>query len=192
MSQRRAPALATVTASPQVTAPPLTRRLLWVIGGWFLVVMVASLSQPPWPIRRGALFLHLAGLVAGFGAVLVADVHGVLWLVGRRRLTDLLRITSALQPLIWGGLTALVLSGLLLHPNISLPRTKIKLVLVLIAIINGMWAHELTKRLEAQPVDAGAAHVNQGLLLKVMCSAAISQGAWWGATLIGFLATTSR
>ena len=169
-----------------------TKRIGWVIGGWLVVVAIASLSQPSWPLRRGALFLHLAGLVAGFGAVLVADVHGVLWLIGQRRLADLLKITSALQPLILGGMIALVASGLLLHPNVGLPRTKIKLVLVLMAAINGMWAHHLTKQLEAQPLGAAAAHVDQRLLLKVMGSAAISQGAWWGATLIGFLATTSR
>ena len=183
MTQYPAPEIATVS--------PWTRRLGWVIGGWLVVVTIASLNQPSWPLRRGALFLHLAGLVAGFGAVLVADVHGVLWLVGQRRLADLLQITSALQPLIWAGMIALVASGLLLHPNISLLRTKIKLVLVLVATINGMWAHQLTKQLAAQTGDAPA-HVDQRLLLKVMGSGAISQGAWWGATLIGFLATTSR
>jgi hypothetical protein len=37
-----------------------------------------------------------------------------------------------------------------------------------------------------------AGDVDQRLLLKVMGAGAISQAAWWGATIIGFLATTSR
>jgi hypothetical protein len=142
------------------------------------------------PSRR--LFLHLGALIAGFGAVLVVDLHGVLWLIGRRRLSDLMQITSALHPLIWGGLIVLVASGLLLHPNIVLPRTQIKLVLVLVATLNGMWAHRLSKRLEREPAQSTAAGVDQQLLVRVMAAGAISQTAWWGATLIGFLATTSR
>jgi hypothetical protein len=163
-----------------------------VLGAWAAVIAVSSINRPPWPLSRGALFLHLAALVAGFGAVLVVDLHGVLWLIGRRRLGDLLQVTSALQPLIWGGLIVLVASGLFLRPNLQLPRTQIKLVLVLLATLNGMWAHGLSKQLEVHPADATAGRVDQRILLKVMAAGAISQAAWWGATLIGFLATTSR
>jgi hypothetical protein len=85
-----------------------------------------------------------------------------------------------------------VASGLLLQPNLLLPCTKIKLVLVLVAALNGMWADHLPKRLRAHPADATAANVDQRLLLKVMGAGTISQTAWWGATLIGFRATTSR
>jgi hypothetical protein len=163
-----------------------------VVAAWAMAIAVASVIDAPWPLRRGALFLHLGALVAGFGAVLVVDLHGVLWLIGRRRLGDLLTITDALQPLIWGGLAVLVASGVLLAPNLGLPRTDVKLVLVLVAALNGMWAHELSGRLRAHAAHVAAGAVDQGLLLKVLGAGAISQAAWWGATLIGFLATTSR
>ena len=181
--------------SSSTGAPPAAAGLspVWlVVGGWLAVIAVAAVLTPPWPVRRGALFLHLASLVAGFGAVLIADLHGVLWLIGRRRLRDLLQVTSALQPLIWGGLIGLVASGMLLQPNVLVPRTQIKLVLVLVATLNGMWAHRLSRRLESEPPDAVAAGVDQGLLVRVMAAGAISQAAWWGATLVGFLATTSH
>jgi hypothetical protein len=163
-----------------------------VVAAWAMAIAVASVIDAPWPLRRGALFLHLGALVAGFGAVLVVDLHGVLWLIGRRRLGDLLTITDALQPLIWGGLAVLVASGVLLAPNLGLPRTDVKLVLVLVAALNGMWAHELSGRLRAHAAHVAAGAVDQGLLLKVLGAGAISQAAWWGATLIGFQATTSR
>jgi hypothetical protein len=159
---------------------------------WLAVVAVASVNHPSWALHRGALFLHLGALVAGFGAVLIVDLHGVLWLVGRRRLGELVQMSTALQPLIWGGLLVLAVSGMFLEPNLRLPRTDIKLVLVLVATLNGLWAHGLSHRLKAHPADAGAGAVDQGLLLKVMAAGAISQAAWWGATVIGFLATTSR
>lgn len=60
------------------------------------------------------------------------------------------------------------------------------------ATLNGMWAHGLSKQLEIHPAATTAHRVDQCLLLKVMGAGAISQTAWWGATLIGFLATTSR
>lgn len=163
-----------------------------VVVAWVAVVAGASMTHAPWPVRRGALFLHLASLVAGFGAVLVVDIHGVLWLTGRRRLGDLLQVTAALHPVIWGGLLVLVASGMLLGPNLLLPRTDIKLALVLVATLNGMWAHGLSRQIEAYPALATARDVDQHLLVKVMTAGAISQAAWWGATLIGFLATTSR
>jgi hypothetical protein len=166
---------------------------VWLVFGvWAAVIVAAPVIDAPWPLRRGALFLHLGALVAGFGAVLVADLHGVLWLMGRRRLGDLVQVTSALQPLIWGGLILLVASGVLLHPNVLLPRTDLKLLLVLVATVNGLWAHDLARRLKEHPVDATADAVDQSLLVRVMVAGAISQAAWWGATVIGFLATTSR
>jgi len=92
----------------------------------------------------------------------------------------------------WPRLLVLVASGMLLGPNLLLTRTVIKLVLVLVAALNGMWAHGLSRQLAAHPEDETARPVDQRLLLKVMAAGAISQTAWWGATLIGFLATTSR
>jgi hypothetical protein len=184
---------AAVTTTLRRRPTPRPTRAAWlVVAAWAVVVLAASVIHAPWPLHRAALFIHLAALLAGFGAVLAVDLHGVLWLIGRRRLGDLLQITSALQPLIWGGLVGLVASGLLLRPNLLLPRTMIKLVLVLVATLNGMWAHHLSGRLKDHPVDATAGAVDQRLLLKIMGAGAISQAAWWGATLIGFLATTSR
>lgn len=86
----------------------------------------------------------------------------------------------------------LVASGLFLRLNLLLPRTHVKLLLVLVATLNGMWAHRLSRQLEAQAPDATADRVDQHLLVKVMSAGAISQAGWWGATLIGFLATTSK
>src|SRR5947209_9068576 len=175
------------------TLPSRGTKAPWLIVGiWTAVIVIAATLHASWPVRRGALFLHLAALIAGFGGVLIVDLHGVLWLIGRRRLGELLQVTAVLHPVIWGGLIVLVGSGVLLGPNLLLPRTEIKLVLVLVAALNGMWAHHLSMRLKEHPPGATAGAVDQRLLVKVMSAGAISQAAWWGATLIGFLATTSH
>src|SRR5262245_5099441 len=81
-----------------------------LVAGWAISIVVATRLDPSWSVHRAALFIHLAGLVAGFGAVLVADMHGLLWLLGRRRLDQLLAVIHALHPMIWGGLLALTVS----------------------------------------------------------------------------------
>lgn len=187
-------ALHSAAASPAAAQryPGKTLPLIGIVTGWCLMLVAASAVHAPWAVRRGALFLHLASLVAGFGAVIVADLHGVLWLTGRRRLNQILDVTHALHPVIWCGLVGLTVSGIFLNPNLALPRTAIKLVLVLAAAVNGLWAGRLSKELGARAVDVPAGHVDGPLLAKVMVSGAVSQAAWWGATLIGFLATTSH
>ncbi len=181
--------------APTVPAPaPPTLRIwragLLIVSLWALAIAAAAVLHEPWAVRRAALFLHLASLVAGFGAVLVADFQGVLWLRGRRRLADMLLVTEALHPVIWGGLVGLVVSGVLLRPNLTLPRTLIKLALVLVVALNGLWATRLSDRLRRQQAQVPD-DVDQRLLAQVMVSGAISQAGWWIATLIGFLATTS-
>lgn len=164
---------------------------LGLVAAWAVVLVASSLVVPSEATFRVALFVHLVALVVGFGSVLVLDVHGVLWLVRRRTLTDLVRLTDALTPLVWVGFFGLLVSGVFLEPNLAVPRTALKVVLVLVAGLNGLWAHQLSRRLATQQRTRGPDQVDQGLLARVMASGGISQTAWWGATLIGLLNTSS-
>jgi hypothetical protein len=81
---------------------PRARRRRWrasaaLVVTWAIAIVVAVEVTTPWYVHRAALFVHLVSLLAGFGAVLVADVHGVLWLLGRRSLDQLLSVTHALH-----------------------------------------------------------------------------------------------
>ncbi|MEV0114862.1 hypothetical protein AB0H77_16625 [Streptomyces sp. NPDC050844] len=141
------------------------------------------------PLLTAARFLHLAALVVGLGAVLAVDWFALLWLLGRRRLGDVLRTACALHTPIWLGLGGLVLSGLFLHPDLAAPLTLIKLGLVLAVMLNGLYAHWIGQRLrhlQEQP-ESKAAGVPRRLLLQTGIAASISQIGWWGASLIGFL-----
>ncbi|WP_457029374.1 hypothetical protein [Kitasatospora sp. P5_F3] len=133
-------------------------------------------------LHSAALFVHLASLVLGFGAVLVADYHGLLWMTRRCTLFETLRTTSRLHVPIWAGLAGLVVSGMMLEPDLASPLTRIKLILVLLLTVNGLQAGLLDRRM----ADHSAAALTPRLLAWGAGTALLSQICWWGAVVIGF------
>jgi len=82
---------------------------------------------------------------------------------------------------IWAGYSALVLSGLLLEPDLASPMTRVKLALVLVIGLNGVVALWLHRALHRGP-DAR-------LMALGACCAILSQAGWWGSIVIGHLNT---
>ena len=151
----------------------------------------------PYPVRATVVAVvattcvllgHLAALALGLGAVLAIDWHGLLWLLRRIELAELLTVTSRLTTPVWLGLTGLVASGALLSPDTDSPLTRLKLVLVALVTVNGLHAgavHDALVRASATP---GPLPVR--LLARGLAVGAVSQLGWWGATTIGLLNTT--
>lgn len=157
--------LAAVATAIVAAAPPC----LWIAGH----------AHPSHTTHEVALFLHLASLVLGFGAVLVIDWVALLWTLGRRSTTEMLRAADNSLAPIWAGYAGLVLSGLLLEPDLASPVTRMKLALVLAIGLNGvvaLWLH--------RALQQGA---NLRLMLLGGMCATVSQLAWWGSLLIGHL-----
>ncbi|MFE0374115.1 hypothetical protein ACFW1M_00735 [Streptomyces inhibens] len=168
--------------------PPTPAWALVAVG----VLSTAALAAVCWvaghlhadpPLQLAARFLHLVALVVGLGSVLAVDWFALLWMLGRRRLTDVLRTACALQVPIWLGLAGLVVTGLFLRPDLAAPLTRLKLGLVLAITLNGLYAHWLGQRLDRY-TDARAP---RPLRIQSGLAAAVSQLGWWGASLIGFL-----
>ncbi|MFE2286101.1 hypothetical protein ACFXDJ_18260 [Streptomyces sp. NPDC059443] len=136
-------------------------------------------------LHKAALFAHLASLVVGFGAVLSADYYGLLWATGRCTLAEVVGATSRLHIPIWAGLGGLVVSGMMLQPDLDSPLTLAKLALVSLLTLNGLQAGLLGRRLNTTPT------ITPHLLLWGGATAVISQVCWWGAVTIGFLNTNS-
>ncbi|MCG6496783.1 hypothetical protein [Kitasatospora sp. A2-31] len=154
--------------------------VVWAASAW----TAAHLHADP-ALHTVALFLHLAALVVGFGAVLAIDYYGLLWMLGRRTLRQVVGFTAPLHVPVWGGLTGLVLSGVLLEPQLSSGLTRVKLGLVLLIALNGVYASTLHRRLEGYEGIRPPAR----LLARGAVSATVSQAGWWGAVLIGFYNT---
>lgn len=158
---------------------------LWAASLWLTQVVSVSPS-----VRLGALFVHLVALVLGFGSVLAIDAYGLLWLVGRRSMGEVVRLAVSLDVLVWTGLAGLTLSGIFLAPDTAAPLARVKLVLVLMVGLNGVNLHRLRKRTQCLSSLLGSAEAPWSYLFWSTVSIAVSQLGWWGAIVIGFL--TSR
>jgi len=152
---------------------------------WLASVELAQAARPSAELHTVALFVHLAALVAGFGAVLVIDWIGLLWALGRRTFFDVTHTADAVHVVIWGSLLALVASGIFLEPDTATVLTRIKLALVLVIALNGLHAHAL----QPQLVPHRDTPPSPGLLARAGVTAALSQLCWWAAMIIGFCNT---
>lgn len=169
-----------------------TGRLpLWAPAGCALL-MVVAVGAVLWvslhlevdaALHDAALFGHLASLVVGFGAVLAVDWVGLLWALRRRELVDVLRAAHTAHLPIWAGYAGLVLTGMLLSPDVTSPMTWVKLALVVVIGWNGLVAMTLLVPLgeDPEPSRARRLHLVSGV------SVVLSQLGWWGAMVIGFL-----
>ncbi len=139
---------------------------------------------------RIALFAHLISLVVGFGAVLVVDFCGLLWVLNRKPTRDILTLTSIAQPLIWLGFLGLIVSGLFLHPNLHSVWTRIKLLAVVVTGLNGIYLHYLRGQTKSLG-DVRFADTPMQYKLKSFAGITLSQLGWWTAIIIGFLTATN-
>jgi hypothetical protein len=148
-------------------------------------VWLSTQLRPSTAWHDVALFAHLASLILGFGAVLVADYFFALWALGRMSFAEAVHSASRLHLLVWGGLTGLVASGALLSPDLGSAATIVKLCLVGVLAVNGVHATVLGNRMALvdDPVPAR-------LLVQGGLTTAVSQLCWWGAVVIGFLNAT--
>jgi hypothetical protein len=169
-----------VRTSSSIRAPEI--RLAIVVSLLILAAVVASsrISAPPF-VQSIALFGHLVSLVVGLGSVLGVDYCGLLWFLGRLPLEAMLRHAHRMSPLIWLGLSGLVLTGSLMQPQLSAPLTLIKMLCVLAVGVVGVLALS-TKRTMVRAMPT----VSPSLLHRGLVLAAMSQALWWSAVLIGF------
>lgn len=145
-----------------------------------VVLWTCSHTHPAPVVHEVALFVHLAALLVGFGAVLSVDWVAALFILGKRSFHEMLRAADNAAVPVWAGYAGLVLSGLLLEPDLGNPVTQVKLALVLLIGLNGVVALGLHRALGRGGADL------RWMALGGMC-ATVSQVGWWGATVVGFL-----
>lgn len=152
-----------------------------VAFGWTASICISQQIEPTAVVHDCALFLHLASVVVGMGAVLTLDWFAARWLLGHHERSDVMGLVGSAHAMIWLGLLGLTASGALLQPDIDATMTPFKLVAVLVIALNGLHAHALQGRLETAVPLTGV------LLLRTASVAAISQVGWWTALVIGFV-----
>jgi hypothetical protein len=85
-------------------------------------------------------------------------------------------------PMIWCGLAGLVVTGAVLHPQLTVPLIMVKMVSVIGVSVVGILALA-TKR----AMMRAAPRVPPRLMLRGLVLTAASQAFWWTAVLVGFL-----
>ena len=93
-----------------------TRRLVIALSAgavlaWLLSVTFSALVSVGDDFHNVDLAIHAIFLIVAFGAIILVDWHGLLWLIGRRTLGEIIRLDAAATPLIWGGLVGLLATG---------------------------------------------------------------------------------
>jgi hypothetical protein len=169
-----------------------TRRLVIVLCAAAAVAWLLSVTLSTSVHVRGTAFsiavvLHVLSLVAAFGAIILVDWHGFLWLIGRRKLAEIIRLDGAATPLIWGGLAGMLATGALLSPHLYNPMTDLKLAAVLALSLNGIMLIPLMRRLAHLPPDSSFGALSVGQRIHLLLSLTISQACWWTAIIIGFI-----
>jgi hypothetical protein len=169
-----------------------TRRMVVLLSiaaaaAWLTSVLMAVSMHVVGLIHTYALIAHLLAMAVSFGAILLVDWHGFLWLIGRRELAETIRLDGAATPLIWGGLAGLLASGTFLNPNLSSAVTDVKLAAVLVLTLNGIMLIPLMRRLAHLLPTASFRDLTPGQRFHMLSCLTISQLCWWTAIVIGFI-----
>ncbi|MDQ5944031.1 MAG: hypothetical protein QG658_97 [Patescibacteria group bacterium] len=138
-----------------------------------------------------ALFVHLIAFAVGFGSVMLVDIIGALWVLGKTDKQLVLKVSAIAQKIIWVSVVLLVVSGSLLLPDQISARTRIKLAAVIILIINGVLLDRLHKATEAAH-QSKFLELPRALQMRSVALISISQLTWWTAIIIGFLNSSSH
>lgn len=169
-----------------------TRRL--VIGlsaaaaaAWLLSVTMSTAVHVSGYAYNLAVVIHVLSLVVAFGAIILVDWHGFLWLIGRRRLAEIIRLDGAATPLIWGGLAGMLGTGVFLNPHLNNTMTDVKLAAVLVLSLNGIMLIPLMRRLAHLAPGAAFQDLTVGQRVHLLLCLVISQACWWTAIIIGFI-----
>ena len=173
------------------------RRRLVLLGmlctaGWLASLLVGHYVDSGPELHRIGLAVHILALVLSFGTILVVDWLGLLWLLGKVEMHASGKLEAAAKPLIWGGLSLLLVSGALIHPDLTSAVTVVKLACVLVLMLNGLTIAPAMHRLLALPAQTRFSELARRLRLRLLVALTVSQACWWTAVLIGLINSTLR
>jgi hypothetical protein len=189
------PSSTSATTPPAATTPGRgTGDYLAVTGAWAVAVVAAAIFPLEDPqVARAALFIHLMSMAVGFGAVIMIDVYGLLWLFGHRTLTELVDLDTAAHTVIAVAVGGLLASGIALQPDLGTLMAKFKMLLVLVLMLNGLAAQRMLRRFRRTlPSTTSGDRIPWAAFQRGLAAALISQASWWGAIAIGFITSAGR
>lgn len=133
------------------------------------------------------LFLLLAGLIIGLGAVTVIDVHGFLGRHNPYWTEAAIRTHKVTKPLIWIGIILGIVGGFIFYRNESYSQLPIwQLCIALLLIANGLFlSFWVSPKLLERERDGHADELLPASWQRAMtASFIISFAGWWGNVLL--------
>lgn len=155
----------------------------WGLSLWLSTLITVNVHF----IHDVAIVLHILAMVLSFGAIMLLDWHGFLWLINKRKLGETVRLDGAAGPLIWIGMAGLLATGPFLEPNLDDMLTDIKLVAVLLLMLNGILLMPLMNKLDRMRIDTTFVGLTTGQRIHMLFCLMVSQICWWTAIAIGFI-----
>ena len=133
------------------------------------------------------LFIFLAGLIIGLGAVTVIDIHGFLGRKSSYWTEATTRTHKITKPLIWIGIAFAIIGGIIFYrdePLVGIPL--IHTIIAIILIANGLFLsfkvspYLLKKEKEGKPGEL----LPKSLQNKIIVGLIISDIGWWGGLFL--------
>lgn len=168
--------------------------IAYVAAAQMLAISVAlsALIHPSAGWYRAGVVVHVLSLVVGFGAVVLVDWYGLLWLAGRRELSHVRLLADGAAPLIWAAIVGLLASATLVEPDLGSILTWVKLVAVLVLVLNGVWVSSLSGLFAGLPARQRFGELPRELRVRLLASAGLSQLTWWVAIAVGLITDAHR
>ncbi len=133
------------------------------------------------------LFVTIAGFVIGLGAVTVIDIHGFLGRHSPYWTEATIRTHKVTKPLIWWGMTLVVLGTYLMYTQgvFGFDFYKVMLAVQAIMVLNGCFLSFVVSPFLLKQESEGRSRelLPQSLQLKISLSFIVSFASWWGLLL---------
>lgn len=131
------------------------------------------------------LFILIAGFILGLGAVTVIDLHGFLGRKSQYWTEATTRTHKVTKPLIWAGISLVLIGGILFHKNFS-GLELLHLILVSILILNGLFlSFRVSPFLLNREKDGKSSELlPNSWQNKITMSFIVSFLGWWGLVFL--------
>jgi hypothetical protein len=130
-----------------------------------------------------SLFLFIFGFIIGLGAVTVSDVHGFLARKSNYWTLATTRTHKVTKPMVWVGITAVFIAGLLFYSGAYLIS---HIILMILLVLNGIFLSFVVSPflLKREREGMESEFLPKELQTKITISFVISIIGWWSSVAI--------
>jgi hypothetical protein len=130
-----------------------------------------------------SLFLFIFGFIIGLGAVTVIDVHGFLARKSNYWTLATTRTHKVTKPMVWVGITAVFIAGLLFYSGAYLIS---HIILMILLVLNGIFLSFVVSPflLKREREGMESEFLPKELQTKITISFVISIIGWWSSVAI--------